>query len=120
MDDRRITETTWVLERLCDDDGTLGAALPESRATLEFAEGRIGGSASCNRFSTSGPLTEIPDMIALTMMMCPEPLMDQERRYLALLPRISDVRLEGDLLIAADDEGTDILVWRAEPDADDV
>jgi heat shock protein HslJ len=52
--------------------------------------------------------------------MCPEPLMDQERRYLALLPRISDVRLEGDLLIAADDEGTDILVWRAEPDADDV
>ena len=52
------------------------------------------------------------------MMMCPEPIMEQEQRYLFLLPRIEDVRLVDDDLIAQDANGADILVWRME-DGDD-
>ena len=103
--------TIWVLTHLADADGALEPALPDARATIEFAEGRVGGSASCNRFTTSGPLTEIPDAIAITMMMCPEPAMEQERRYLGLLPLIAEVRLEDDTLVATDADERDILVW---------
>ena len=118
MDSSPFERTTWVLTHLASAEGVLLPALPEARATIEFADGRIGGSASCNRFTTTGPLTDIPDTIAITMMMCPEPIMEQEQRYLFLLPRIEDVRLVDDDLIAQDANGADILVWRME-DGDD-
>lgn len=112
MDSQAITAQQWVLVGLTDHEGELTDALPDVEATLEFADGRIGGSASCNRFTTSGELTDIPDMFATTMMMCPEPVMSQERRYLGLLPQIDAVSIVDGQLVATDAHGATILVWR--------
>jgi heat shock protein HslJ len=58
--------------------------------TARFSDGRVGGSAGCNAYTagvTGGPdpwaLSLSP--VAATRKMCPEPVMDLERRYLALL-----------------------------------
>ncbi|MGI9666483.1 MAG: META domain-containing protein [Acidimicrobiia bacterium] len=117
MTDSSITQHVWVLAQLAGDDGNLTDALPDVEATLEFAEDRVGGSASCNRFTTSGELTELPDAMALTMMMCPEPVMAQERRYLALLHAIESVEIDGGLLVARDTADSPILIWRANQSA---
>jgi heat shock protein HslJ len=73
--------------------------LKDSRPTLAFdAEGRIGGSGSCNRyvggFKLTGEGLAISEAGA-TMMMCDEPLMEQERRLLAAFGKVRRFEVEG-------------------------
>jgi len=77
-------------------------ALPDVPVTVEFKEGRVGGKASCNQYFASyevwGDSLRIGPAGA-TKMMCPEPVMEQERIFLEFLQdaktyRIAQGRLE--------------------------
>jgi heat shock protein HslJ len=70
--------------------GTIGgvSASDSVKTEVRFADGKISGTAGCNRFS--GPYTVEANVlnvgpIAATKMMCPEPQMAQESRFLSLL-----------------------------------
>lgn len=92
-----LVGTIWRLENLA---GT--GVLDSVGATLEFPyEGRVAGSASCNRFTgavtvagtaiTFGPL-------AVTRKACPEAIMRQESAYLGALRGAERFRVEGPFL----------------------
>ena len=65
------------------------APIATAEPTLEFAdEGRLSGKGSCNRFVTGVTITGESLTIsqaATTMMACPQPIMDQEALFLAIL-----------------------------------
>jgi heat shock protein HslJ len=79
-----LTGSEWLLEDL----GGLGVA-DNIQATLTFPEaGKVAGNGSCNRFF--GPAEVSGDTLKLgplasTRMMCPEPVMNQETKYINAL-----------------------------------
>ncbi len=84
----------WQIENV---DG--GGVIDNSHATLLFLpEGRLAGSATCNRiigsYKSSGKSLTI-EPAGTTMMACPEALMNQERKLLDLLPKITQFRIDG-------------------------
>lgn len=87
-----------------------GEAFPEEPpATIEFmAEGRVGGSGGCNRWSGAFRLGEglgIGPHLVSTMMACLEPVMATERRLLDALPLVTafDFDESGRLVLATGD-----------------
>jgi hypothetical protein len=84
--------TTWLLDK----------TIPGSEITAQFDNGQMTGSAGCNSYN--GPYRtsraagrnriEI-DSLATTMMVCDEPLMDQEGLYLAALDSATEYTVEG-------------------------
>ncbi len=88
-----------------------GGIIDRSRATLTFgADGRISGSASCNNYSGSytldrGALSFTSTMVA-TQKACVPSLMDQERRFLAILGAARRIELlpTGALLLSTPEE----------------
>jgi heat shock protein HslJ len=102
----------WIIEDIAG-----GGVIDNSHATLHFlADGRLVGSASCNRFfgsykSTGTQLSIEP--AGTTMMACPEALMDQERRLLTLLPAVKSYRIdETGALVLTTTDGKTILARR--------
>jgi heat shock protein HslJ len=87
-----------------------GGIIDRSRATLSFgADGRISGSASCNAYSGGyaldrGALSITAPLMA-TKKACAPALMDQERRFLAILGAARRIELlpTGALVVAAPD-----------------
>ena len=76
-----------------------GGVIDNSHATLLFLrDGRLAGSATCNRiigsYKSSGKRLTI-EPAGTTMMACPEALMNQERKLLNLLPKITQFRVDG-------------------------
>ncbi len=103
MDEQGISElanTAWAIEEI---DGNSVVASPDA-ATLEFlAEGQLAGNASCNRMMGEYEHGEADGEITfklggLTMMMCEEELMDQEKRLLEMLPNITSYVKDGTTL----------------------
>jgi heat shock protein HslJ len=83
---------TWVVEDILGD-GIIDA----SRVTLEFGEQRVAGRASCNSYQGAWSLKDGKlsiDDVAVTMMACPEPLMNQERRFLDALASTDGMRFD--------------------------
>jgi heat shock protein HslJ len=87
-----LAGTAWMLARLDD-----APALEGVQVTLQFDEGRVGGSAGCNQYGgdyavdkqelTMGPL-------ASTLMACAEQAaMSQEGRYLQALGQVESFEL---------------------------
>jgi heat shock protein HslJ len=79
----------WVLREW--DGGDPAPAVPE--VTLTFADGRISGSAGCNRYFASVEAGDTPGAIAVgpvgaTRMACPDPIEAVETRFLAALGRV--------------------------------
>jgi heat shock protein HslJ len=80
-----------------------------SAPTIRLADGRASGSTGCNTY-TGGYETSTRERIritgiATTRKMCEQPLMDQERRFVAILNSAQSYSLYGDgsfSLIAAD------------------
>ena len=97
-----LNDTTWTIVMI-DQMPVLEGVQTEVR----FADGRMSGSAGCNRFNgtysisnnvlTFGPITS-------TEMMCPEKQMAQEAKFLALLARELTTRysVQGNLILAND------------------
>lgn len=81
--------------------GTWLRALTAAKQTVTFdaAEGRVSGSAGCNRFT--GSYTVSGSRISLgplgtTMMACPEPVMRAEQTFLARLDAAETFRVSAD------------------------
>ena len=106
-DMQSLIDREWVLESI-DSDGTAGA---ENNITLVFGEeGRLHGSAGCNRYSgsfssqTQNLLTIGP--IAATRMMCPDEVMNSEVRYLKALEAVSSYNMTNrNLMLSYDGDG---------------
>ncbi|MFO7548291.1 MAG: META domain-containing protein [Acidimicrobiia bacterium] len=89
-------------------------AMPHTRITLGYEDGRIGGSGGCNRYfggveaGDDGSLRILG--VGSTRMACLEPIMAQEQAFFDLLGRVDAVaQEEGRLeLLAA---GTTVLVF---------
>jgi heat shock protein HslJ len=85
------------------------AVVKDSKVTLNFgSDGNLSGGSSCNRFMTgytlSGEALTISQS-AGSMMMCDEPLMNQERAFLALLATVNQFSIDPDgaLLLKSSD-----------------
>lgn len=83
----------WVIEDIAGS----GVIDSSHASLLFFADGRLAGSATCNRIigsykSTDKRLTIAP--VGTTMMACPEALMNQERKLLDLLPTVESYRID--------------------------
>lgn len=98
----------WMLEYV---DGL--PVIDRSPAFIEFSEdGRVGGDASCNRFSGGYELsgtTLALDEVAATRRMCSETLNDQELRVLQVLSRVAGWRTENGLLLLLDADGAEVI-----------
>jgi heat shock protein HslJ len=71
--------------------------------TLEYEAGRFVGRSGCNRYSAALAAGFSADALVLgpvagTRMMCPEPAMAVESRFLAALPRAKRLGRVGDML----------------------
>ncbi len=94
----------WVIESIAE-----AGIIDNSHATLHFLpNGRLAGSATCNRiigsYTAEGAQLRIKPA-GTTMMACPEALMNQERKVLDLLPRIVRFEIDatGELVLFAAD-----------------
>ncbi len=101
----------WVIE----DIGGRGV-IDGSPASLQFLpDGRLAGNATCNRLIASyaeagGGLTISP--AGATMMACPEALMEQEARLLALLPQVTGYGIDGTGALILRTAGDDTITAR--------
>ena len=99
-----LHDTTWTIIMI----GQM-PVLEDIQTEVRFADGKISGTAGCNRFNgtyriASNVLTVGP--VASTRMMCPDKQMAQEAKFLALLAGKLTKRysVEGNLILA-DDQG---------------
>lgn len=102
----------WQLQRLNGND------FP-AEATLRFdADGKVSGTAPCNRFSSrqTVPYPWIAfDPVAATKRACPE--LSAEQQFFEVLDRVSIGIVDGDTLTLSNDEG-DRMVFTRTPRRD--
>lgn len=85
--------------------------------TAEFKDGRIGGTSAVNSYG--GPYTTGGDgsfsvgELASTMMAGPEPDMQAETTYMALLAAAKEFRVDGETLTLLDGDGGESLIYTA-------
>jgi len=116
--ERLFRGAEWVF-----DDLAGGGIIDSSRISLHFLEdGRVGGGASCNRYSGSYELTGEGgitfDHLAVTRMACAPALMNQEDRFLDLLSRVASARIgrHGELLLLTP-EGDTLKAFASDHDS---
>ncbi len=88
--------------------------VPGTEVTIEFSETGVSGSAGCNSYNA--PVEVENGMItvgaaSVTRAWCDDPdrLMDQERRYLEVLSRVTEYRIYGDRLSLHKDDDMALL-----------
>ncbi len=99
-----LAGTSWQVTNYNNGRQAVVGILDGTQLTLAFsADGRIAGSAGCNRYmgtytQEGGKLTLRP--AGTTRMACPKPegVMDQEREFLKALETVATARFEGDSL----------------------
>jgi heat shock protein HslJ len=113
-----LTGTTWVLESLSAGGGAVSSVIAGTEIDALFSpEGRVTGSAGCNRYfaeyNLSGSSLSIGPA-GSTKMFCGEPTgrMEQEQSYLSLLASATGYGIDGDRLILKDARGAGILAFR--------
>ena len=108
-----LDNTRWVLESLGGQP-----ALANTRLTLNFENGRLGGSDGCNQYGTtysaSGGKLTVGREIMSTMMACAEPVMRQASAFTALLPQAAAYRRDGQQLTLLDAGGKTLAVFNAQ------
>ena len=111
----RLDGTGWTLTGYVHN-GTPAQALIGTTVTLDFGnDGRITGSAGCNRYfasyDTKGTAITI-GQAGSTEMYCITPgVMEQESAYLTLLGKATTITVQSDRLALADTKGTTILMF---------
>ncbi len=93
QDSNPLAGQAWVIEDIAG-----AGVIDNSNATLHFlADGRLAGSATCNRiigsYKNEGAKLTIKNT-GTTMMACPEALMRQEQQLLKLLSTVESYRIE--------------------------
>jgi len=108
--------TAWELESYGAPDN-LKDVLKDTEITINFigTEGRIEGSAGCNSYGGGYEVDEdklfIPGPLMSTAMACPEPIMNQEVEYLAILQNAESYTIDDDRLQIGG--GDKVLVFEA-------
>ncbi len=99
-----LAGTSWQVTGFNNGRQAVVSVLLGTELTMEFAaDGRVSGSAGCNRFTGSytaeGPALRIGPAAA-TRRMCvgPEQIMEQEQQFLKALETVATMRMEGDRL----------------------
>ena len=111
----RLNGTGWTLTGYVHN-GTPAQALSGTTVTLDFGDdGRITGSAGCNRYfafyEVKGTVITI-GQAGSTEMYCGTPgVMEQESTYLTLLGQATTITVKDDRLTLADAKGTTILTF---------
>jgi heat shock protein HslJ len=101
-----------------DIEGNLTARLPQTRVTINFAEGEVSGTAGCNNYfgpyqADGNSLTIGP--LGSTMMMCiQDDTATQETAFLANLGNVASYDIVNNQLQLIDAEGNTILVFNVE------
>ena len=99
--------------------------IPGTEMTVRFSEGAVGGSAGCNSYGSqpeSGGILvnedgtfDLGDDIGRSLGLCTDPagIMEQEKRYMELIPKFERYRIYGSLLVVHTEDGT-ILLFQTE------
>lgn len=117
-----VADAGWTLVAFVElrDDGS-GFQYPlrvvqETEVTMSFDEDGISGSSGCNSYlgqatAENGVITIDVESFSHTEKYCEEPerLMDQEQRFLDLLPRVNRYGTYGDGLYLETDDGVFLL-----------
>ncbi len=111
-----IEGSLWRLLSFANTKGSLSDVLPGSEITVEFIDGKVGGSAGCNSYFASyqvGTEQLTINGAGSTMMFCtnPEGVMDQETAYLAALEQAASYNLADERLQITDAQGQTILIY---------
>jgi len=107
--------TSWTLDSMADATGTLLPPIPDTAITALFgALGGLSGSSGCNTYSTTYTADDTSITIGIpsgSAMNCSEPagVMEQEQRYLTLLPQASSYVLSSGSLVISDANGRELL-----------
>ena len=94
-----LTDGTWVLTSHNNGKGGVVSGAVDAEVTAVFgADGRLSGSAGCNTYSA--PYTVDGNKIKIglaisTMMMCAQPVMEQEQQYLAAIQQAATYNIQG-------------------------
>ncbi|MGE5152477.1 MAG: META domain-containing protein, partial [Bdellovibrio bacteriovorus] len=103
----------WALAAYRVGDTLVELDDPQGPARLRFEDGRVSGSAGCNRlmgaYVLEGEALRFEPPMAATMMACPEPLMAQEQAVHAALAEVASLRRDADRLELLDGEGALVL-----------
>ncbi len=108
-----LVGTNWTLESFHSGD-SVSSVIAGTTVTALFSEdGRLSGSAGCNRYfahyASSGISLSISGT-GSTKMYCTTPgVMQQESTYLSLLGQVTSFTIQGDRLIVSDAKGTPLL-----------
>ena len=86
----------------------------EGPLTISFEQGSVSVDAGCNSISGDYEIENdaIRAKLISTLMGCPPPLDEIERRITAMLSGGAGVRLEGDTLILTGDDGVELTLER--------
>ena len=108
-----LTDNLWMLTELNGNQ-----PLPDTTITAEFDEdGRVGGSSGCNNYNTtysvSGEGITFGEQSALTMMACPDPVMEQESDYLEALSTTATFEIADDALTLYDADANAVASFKA-------
>lgn len=108
-----LVGTEWTLTSLEGKD-----LLPDTTITATFGEdGTLGGKSGCNSYNTTyetdGDKMVVSELIAATMMMCEEAVMDQEQGYFLSLSATATHEIKGSELTLNDGGGSPRLVFTA-------
>jgi heat shock protein HslJ len=97
----QLAGVNWKVTSFNNDRHAVVGVLGESSITMTFEDGKVAGSAGCNSFhgtyATEGGKLEIGPL-ATTRRACPDPLMTQEREFLAALASAVTWSVEGNVL----------------------
>jgi heat shock protein HslJ len=109
-----LTGKVWALTELTGKPPLAGTGI-----SAEFsADGRVSGSAGCNRYSgtytISGKSITFSSPMASTMMMCDQAVMDQENAYLKALQEAKTFAVKGDQLTLTGANNTALAVYKAQ------
>jgi heat shock protein HslJ len=108
-----LTGDEWILTTL--EGAPLIAEAPITAAFTE--EGQVAGTAGCNTYSGSYEVDGDSlsfGVMATTLMACPQPIMDQERSYLAALERTESYALADGVLMLYGSGESELAVYAAE------
>ncbi|MDH3948318.1 MAG: META domain-containing protein [Gammaproteobacteria bacterium] len=103
---RDLDGMKWSLSELTQNE----PVPPQVTVTAVFDGNRLSGSSGCNRYFNdikgSGPQDIVIGTGGVTRMMCPEPIMQVEDRYLAALQKVGQFGfMFGQLMLSYEDGG---------------
>lgn len=97
----RLAGVNWKVTSYNNNRQAVVGVLGESSLTMSFEDGKVSGSAGCNSFhgsySTEGNKVRFGPL-ATTRRACEEPLMTQEKEFLAALASAVTWSIEGNVL----------------------